>query len=538
MEFKEISFKERRIRKITNLYYSNPEIQKAIFDFSKNREICPRYFEGFGKRPDSFEYSGDVFELVKRGATSFNCSEELWSDPLKIETGMTERQLNELRIGWDLLIDIDCKYIDFSKKAAQAIIKVFKQHKIKNYGIKFSGNKGFHIILPFKSFPKEIAGEKTKDLFPELPRKILSYVRFKAEEEMNNLISEDELASFKDTEIKKGIKCNNCRELAQEYELVEYFCPKCSRKEIKKVFSEKKKDIKCPDCRTLFKINKVEKIYECKKCNISSRDKQDNFSRHVEIDLFELMGLDLILISPRHLFRMPYSLHESSGLSSIVLTEKELENFDLKDANPLNVQIKNFMPDSKDNEAGYLVREALDWVKQNQIYAGESKDILRGKYADFKPIKIDNILDEQFPPCVKNILKGIADGKKRSLFVLINFFRSVGMEKEELEKRIYEWNKKNNPPLREGYVYSQLSWAYKRKPIMPPNCREFYQGIGVCEPDELCNHIKNPVNYLIRKNYLSTNKSERKLKDKPVKNPSNTTRKFQNKNKIKNSKSN
>ena len=73
-----MAFKEERIRKITNLYYSRQDIQKAIGEFSKNREICPRYFECFGKRPDSFQYPNDVFEMVKKGATSFNCSEELW----------------------------------------------------------------------------------------------------------------------------------------------------------------------------------------------------------------------------------------------------------------------------------------------------------------------------------------------------------------------------------------------------------------------------------------------------------------------------
>jgi hypothetical protein len=82
----DISYSEQRIRKITKLYYSRLEIQKNIFEFSKNREICPRYFDGFGKRPDSFEYLGDIFELVNKGATSFNCSEELWEDPLKIKT--------------------------------------------------------------------------------------------------------------------------------------------------------------------------------------------------------------------------------------------------------------------------------------------------------------------------------------------------------------------------------------------------------------------------------------------------------------------
>ena len=60
MNEKEISIKEQRIRNMTLLYYSKPEIQKAIYDFSKNREICPRYFEGFGKRPDSFQYPNDV----------------------------------------------------------------------------------------------------------------------------------------------------------------------------------------------------------------------------------------------------------------------------------------------------------------------------------------------------------------------------------------------------------------------------------------------------------------------------------------------
>src|SRR3989338_2602676 len=118
-----MELKEQRIRSITNLYYSNPDVQKAIFEFSKNREICPRYFEGFGKRPDSFQYQSDIFELVKKGATSFHSSEELWQDPLTIETGMNEKQLNVLRIGWDLLIDIDSKYLDYSKVSAKVIIE-------------------------------------------------------------------------------------------------------------------------------------------------------------------------------------------------------------------------------------------------------------------------------------------------------------------------------------------------------------------------------------------------------------------------------
>ena len=45
--------KEERIRKVAPLYYLRPDIRKAMFEFSKNRECVPRYFEGFGKRPDA-----------------------------------------------------------------------------------------------------------------------------------------------------------------------------------------------------------------------------------------------------------------------------------------------------------------------------------------------------------------------------------------------------------------------------------------------------------------------------------------------------
>jgi len=405
------SFREQRIRKITKLYYSKPEIQKAIFDFSKNREICPKYFEGFGKRPDTLQYPGDVYELVKKGATSFHCSEEIWKDPLKIFTGMNNNQTNELRSGWDFLIDIDSKYIEYSKICAKTIIDFLRFH-----------SKGFHIIIPWKAIPKEINGIETKDKFPEIPRIIMNYIIEKTKDQLINKISE------------------------------------------------------------LEKPNKYIRDFEASK---------------------KVMP-DLVLVSPRHLFRMPYSLHEKTALASIVIDPSKILDFNLKDADPFKAKVENFMPEVKESEAKELVLQALDWFKENYPEK-EEKEILR----DFKPIKLDKLSDENFPPCIKKILSGIKDGKKRAVFVLINLFRSIGMNKEEIEKRIYDWNKKNEPPLNSGYIKTQLFWSYKRKPLMPPNCKEFYQGIGVCAPDNFCKKIKNPVNYTIKKN-LSRNKKEYK----------------------------
>ncbi len=503
----ETSFKETRIRALTQIYYSRSEVQKAIFEFSKNREISPRYFEGFGKRPDTLEYPGDVFALVKKGATSFHCSEELWEDPLKLSTEMTPEKYNQLRIGWDLLIDIDCKWIDYSKLAAQAIINVLESHGIKkSYSIKFSGSKGFHIFVPFQAFPKEIAGEQVKNLFPELPRILVAYIRSKSLSELEKILPEKEkLRLLKNTDIKRGIKCNNCGEIADEKNEIEFFCNLC-KTGMQKIIAEKEnKNIFCPNCKIPFVIKNETQIYSCDKCEISSKENPSNFSSFEDVDYFEVMGLDLVLVSPRHLFRMPYSLHEKTALASVVLSSENILNFDFKDANPLTMQIKNFYPEVIKEEAKELVTRALDWAKEVGIFE-EKKEKISGKYADFKPLNLTNLTEEQFPPCIKKILQGLKDGRKRGLFVLIHFFRSLGLAKEEMEKKIYSWNEKNEYPLQLGYIKSQLSWAYKRKPLMPQNCREFYKGLGVCLSDSLCDKIKNPVNYTVRKNFAKNKK--------------------------------
>ena len=100
--------KQRKINLIASSYYSRKEIQKAIFDFCNGRETVPNFNnEFFGKRPDVLDYPGDILELVRKGATSFHCSEEIWVDPLKIDTNMNPEQYNQIRGGWDFLIDID-----------------------------------------------------------------------------------------------------------------------------------------------------------------------------------------------------------------------------------------------------------------------------------------------------------------------------------------------------------------------------------------------------------------------------------------------
>jgi len=468
MPEKDLSIKEQRIRKITQLYYSRPDIQKAIFDFSQNREVVPRYFEGFGKRPDSLQYSGDIFEMVKKGATSFHCSEELWKDSMKLSTDLNEKQLNELRGGWDLLIDIDSKYIDYSKISAELIIHLLKFHGIKNVGVKFSGSKGLHIIIPWKAFPKKVHETKTSDMFPEWPRILTRYITEKINSQLIDKIS-DTLEEKKYGGIKKYIR----KDIGQSIDL-------------------------SPVNRQIIGVRKDWNKFE-----------EGINNEKYKSDFLKKVMPDIILVSPRHLFRMPYSLHEKTALASVVIDKDKISEFQLTDADPLKVKPINFIPDCEEGEASELLVQSLDWYQEN------NKEEKQKKFeSDFKPIKLEKLSDKNFPPCVQKILNGVADGKKRSLFVLINLFRSVGMEKEEIEKRIDDWNKKNETLLKQGYIQSQLIWSFRNKPILPSNCKEYYQGIGVCQPDDFCRLIKNPVNYIIRKQLRENNIGNGKSKKK------------------------
>jgi DNA primase catalytic subunit len=514
------SLKEERVRKICFIYYSRPDIRKAIFDFSKNRECVPRYFEGFGKRPDSFQFDSDILELAKNGATSFHCSEELWKDPLQLSTELGEEELRDFRQGWDLLIDIDCKYIEYSKKAANAIILALKQNRVNNIGIKFSGGKGFHIIVPWKAFPDEMSGRKTKEMFPEWPRMICEYLKEQSREflEKDMYSSENQAILSK---LKKGVRCERCKNMAEKSELVLFSCQSCRTKMENLTSSfENKRKIRCPNCQTEMKELDRYSFYLCRNCNINSRKNPDNFNEAFEhIDVFEILGLDVILVSPRHLFRMPYSLHEKTALASIVLNPEKILDFDMiRDADPFKAKPQNFLPNSEPGEASLLLRNAVEFCQKNkeklessqksdvrEIETIENKNKEKENFGGkkFNEITITNLTPEMYPPSIKTILEGMkADGRKRALFILLNFFTSLKLEPEKIKEIIEEWNKKNYNPLKEGYIRSQISWYSKQKSAkLPPNFdKSYYKDIGIIPSEEEL-RSKNPVSYVIRKSF-------------------------------------
>ena len=86
-------------------YYLRDDVLEKLVN-AKDRECAARYGESFGKRPMFFQYKSDVESLIRNGATSFHVSEERWYNPLAINKDLKKEELDDLRKGWDLLIDV------------------------------------------------------------------------------------------------------------------------------------------------------------------------------------------------------------------------------------------------------------------------------------------------------------------------------------------------------------------------------------------------------------------------------------------------
>ncbi len=159
-------------------FYSRKDIQKEIVKYAKHREVAVKYGDrGYGRRPDVLLMAGDVLDMARNGATSFHISEERWIDPLSIKTGMTRKQLDDLRNGWDLLLDVDSNFLEYAKITAALLVDALSFHDIKTIGLKFSGRSGMHLMVPFESFPSLVNHQSTKLFFPESTKAIANYLK-------------------------------------------------------------------------------------------------------------------------------------------------------------------------------------------------------------------------------------------------------------------------------------------------------------------------------------------------------------------------
>jgi hypothetical protein len=467
-------------------YYAQAHIAEEIVRGAKGREVGIRYETGFGRRPDIIQYPQDVIELGKQGATSFHISEEHWRDPMVLDPGMSRKALDEERVGWDLVFDVDVPHFGAAKALTHCIIRALYDHGISGISVKFSGNKGFHVGLGFQSLPDSVGKITTTHWFPEGAQRIAAYLMDFIERKYITISGEyivfDKRARVMLPLLQSSFKtplmhsrCKVCGRVQKRLgSKVLFLCPRCEYQE-----EDNTEYKRCPKCEHL-----MERHEQKSKCACGS----ESYREH--LDVSALLKVDTVLISSRHLYRAAYSLHEKSGLVSLPIKTSDVLIFHREQAQPEKVKKASlrFLDPAQAiaGEAGQLVREAVDFQPDIE----EEKETREWELPD------EAIGESMFPPCIKAILRGVKDGRKRSLFVLIQFLRQMGWGKEEIDRRIKLWNNSLEEPLKEQIITGQLRYHLSQKPKLPPNCGNeiYYEDIGVCQPDGLCRY-KNPVKY-------------------------------------------
>jgi DNA primase catalytic subunit len=404
-------------------YYSRSDIQKEMIKTAKGREVAGRTWDdSFMKRPGMLQYPQDVTDRVKAGYASFHCSVERWSNPMALGPELRNSDLDELRTGWDLIIDLDASVkLEHARIVAVCIVDFFKEYGITPT-VKFSGRRGFHIAVAKNAFPQEVNFSFLSKRYPDITRTIIRFIKEKIKERVL-----DELIK-----LEGGVA------------------------ELMKLTNEKDVDP--------YKFVDVE----------------ENWGN-------------------RHLFRMPYSLHMKTGLASVPIMLFKLKNFEPEQAALDKVKILPYL-ENKDGEATELLLQALDWDSKTSKKEVEVKTFKRKK--NTTPIP-----EEFFPPCMKTLLAGIENGKKRSIFSLITFLKSVNWEQEKIEETVNRWNDNNGEKgnaLSSQYVKSQIRWHERQhREILPANCESdmFWHSTTpkLCEPDGMCKMVKNPVNYAFKR---------------------------------------
>ncbi len=341
-----------------------------------------------------------------------------------------------LRQGWDLVLDLDGRDFGHVKLAARILYTTLEKHGLSAISVKYTGGKGFHLGIPWESMPPELNFSKTSLLFPGLARQIGLYLR---------------------------------ERMRDEFE------------------------------RGLLKMNSPEELAEMSGKPLERIMAGDDPSGEHAIDPFQVVDIDPVLISPRHLFRMPYSLNRGTGYASLPISINDIGEFEKSHAAPRGLRVRRmFLNPGEPGEASGLVAEAADWWSiWNKKAERKSRVIERPG---------EKIPERLFPPCIKNISLGIPDGRKRAVHILLNFLRSCGWSWQDTESFIDSWNLKNRPPLSESYIRGQVRWQkMRKKTVPPPNCTNpgYYESFGVCTPDETCGGqartVKNPAVYPLRK---------------------------------------
>ncbi len=158
-------------------YYWNPDILQALAYQCHDREVWLKAGKASSPRPRKVNSPDQLSSLITNfqhiDPISIFASIETFTDPLRL--GAADQPTEKLRIGWDFVIDLDAEKVDKAKVTATAICEVLETFGLSAKA-KFSGNRGFHVIIPGQAFDNFRSKEEFLAAYPQVPFSISRFI--------------------------------------------------------------------------------------------------------------------------------------------------------------------------------------------------------------------------------------------------------------------------------------------------------------------------------------------------------------------------
>ena len=155
----------------------------------------------------------------------------------------------------------------------------------------------------------------------------------------------------------------------------------------------------------------------------------------------------------------------------------------------------------------------------------------------FARVPVGRLNPEFFPPCVRKALAGVGSGVRNyAITVLLtgflsyarvspsgklatrigDFIKDISVVRDEIAPPIFEAAERCNPPFfkdqpqEKASIFYHMGFGMTTEPRLedsgksrwykPPNCQKIGMSApSLCDPDELCKEIKNPLTYFYRR---------------------------------------
>jgi len=155
-------------------WYKRSDVLQALLAQLVNREVWVSAENYVSPRPRAAKGDSDLLNLMPTGRIcSIYASIESFSNPLLLATEKVE----SLRVTWDFVLDVDSSLgLGEAKRCTKAILSLLRDYDLHSARVKFSGRRGFHVLIDGGAFDCFATRSEFLEAYPIVPLQVARFI--------------------------------------------------------------------------------------------------------------------------------------------------------------------------------------------------------------------------------------------------------------------------------------------------------------------------------------------------------------------------